>query len=114
MTSDDYIDNERHRKPARKVQGDQRPSLGHRRPPPKPRVRVSTWSKADELVKKYRGLAAKYAELAEQARASDYDDLEMNGSSRSEPMPSETVYHLMSDLARMIVHDLNETKDNTP
>ena len=108
MTADDYIDNERHRKPARKVQGDQRPAQSRRKHPAKPRVRVSSWSKADALATKYRGLAAKYAELAEQARGADWDDLHLDNSSRSEPMPSETVYMLMADLARMIVKDLKE------
>ncbi len=111
MSSDDYIDNERDRRPARKVQGDQRPHAARRGHPARPRVRVGSWGNADELVKKYRGLAAKYAELAEQARGADYDDLEMNGSSRAEPMPSETVYMLMSDLARMIVRDLKEQNE---
>ena len=106
-TGNDYIDNERHRKPARKVQGDQRPTAHRRKHPPKPQ-RVYSWSKLATLQQKYQGLAAKYSQLAQEARAADWDDVEMGGSSRSEPMPSETVYTLMSDLARMFVRDLKE------
>lgn len=105
MTGNDYIDETRHRKPAKKVSGDPQPKAHRRKPPAKPQ-RVYSWSKLATLQQKYQGLAAKYSKMAEQARAADWDDLHMLGSDKSEPIPSETVYRLMADLARMFVRDL--------
>jgi hypothetical protein len=105
MTADDWIDPTKGRRAARKVTGDPRPAAYRRKHPPRP---ARAWAWGDSLEKKYQTMAAKYSELAKQARAADWDDVEMNGSSRSEPMPSETVYTLMADMARMIVRDLKE------
>lgn len=109
MKANDYIDETRHRRPAHKTQPHSDPRTGAlaRPHPPKPGRRAGVYSKLDTLERKYSGLAAKYSELAEQARGASYDDA-MLGSERSEPMPSETVYRLMSDMARMIVRDLKE------
>lgn len=110
MTADDYIDNERHRRPARKLQGDPQPKAARRGHPARPKVTRIGVSKFDTLERKYAGLAAKYEQLAEQARGADLDD-EMLGSERSEPIPSETAYRLLCDMARMIVKDLKEQNE---
>jgi hypothetical protein len=107
MTADDWIDPTKGRRAARKVTGDPRQTGKMRSHPPKP-ARVRGFA-ASTLEKKYQTMAAKYSELAKQARAADWDDVYMLGSNRSEPIPSETVYTLMADMARMIVRDLKES-----
>jgi hypothetical protein len=102
----DMIDPERHRQQARRTQGDPRPTGKRRNHPARAEQFIVT---ADmPLIKKYQTIAGKYSQLSANAESATNDDVIMNGSSRQEPLPSETHYRLQCDMARMVVRDSKE------
>lgn len=95
-TANDYIDEAKDRKPARKTQPnvDTRPRLPRRgRPPRSSKVRGILADKAGALAA-LREKAALFKKLAEQAAGADWDELNETGSDHSEPMPAETHYRI--------------------
>jgi hypothetical protein len=105
-TGNDYIDNERHRKPARKVQGDPRPTKARRKHPPKPHPAYGG-NQSVPFRKRYQTKAAEYSQFADNAAGATSDDA-IYGNGRSEPMPSEIAYCLLANAMRMAVRDVKE------